>query len=98
VLHRRVWEDQEKALGLEHPDTLSNMSNLAKEVGGQGSHRDGGMLDRRAVASGENPIGPASTSTKLGACKSALSVFSSGFGWTYPRTSRELDHHFTFLG
>jgi Tetratricopeptide repeat len=37
-MHQRTLELREKALGKEHPDTLTSMSNLAEALSGQGRY------------------------------------------------------------
>jgi hypothetical protein len=36
--HRRALEGSEKALGKEHPDTLTSLNNLSNVIRAQGKH------------------------------------------------------------
>jgi tetratricopeptide (TPR) repeat protein len=48
----------EKALGPEHPDTLSSVYNLATLVSHQGDYAGAEALHRRALAGREKALGP----------------------------------------
>jgi hypothetical protein len=44
-------------LGLEHPDTLTSMNNLAGVLGSQGKYEDTETMDRKTLARREKALG-----------------------------------------
>ncbi len=57
-LFRRALAIQEKALGLEHPDTAISLNNLAELYGTMGDYAKAEPIHRRALAICEKALGP----------------------------------------
>jgi tetratricopeptide (TPR) repeat protein len=62
-LHRRALEGYEKELGVQHPDTLTNVSNLASVLRCQGRYSKAEKLNRRALEGREKELGVQHPST-----------------------------------
>jgi len=56
-MNRRALEGREKALGEEHPDTLSSVSNLALVLSRQGKNEQAEEMNRRALERREKALG-----------------------------------------
>jgi hypothetical protein len=54
---RRALAGREKALGVEHLDTLTGVSNLASVLRGQGKYEAAEEINRRALAGREKVLG-----------------------------------------
>jgi tetratricopeptide (TPR) repeat protein len=48
-MNRRALEGREKVLGVEHPDTLNSVSNLALVLQNQGKYEAAEEMNRRAL-------------------------------------------------
>jgi tetratricopeptide (TPR) repeat protein len=57
ALHREVLKKKEKTLGLDHPDTLGSVNNLANALTAQGRHSEAEELHRRALKGREARLG-----------------------------------------
>ena len=55
--YRKVMEGREKALGKEHPDTLTSVSNLALALQDQGKYEAAEEMNRRALEGCEKALG-----------------------------------------
>jgi len=53
----QIMEGREKALGKEHPDTLTSVSNLALVLLHQGKHEAAEEMNRRALEGREKALG-----------------------------------------
>ena len=62
-MNRRALEGSEKALGKEHPDTLTSVSNLALVLSSQGKYEAAEEMNRRALEGYEKALGK-STNTR----------------------------------
>ncbi|KAH8671817.1 TPR domain protein [Tricladium varicosporioides] len=56
-MDRRALEGREKALGEDHPDTLTSVSNLALVLQDQGKYEQAEELSRRALGGWEKALG-----------------------------------------
>lgn len=57
-LHRRALEGREKALGFEHPHTLSSVNNLGVLLQDQGKDEEAEAMYRRALEAYQKTLGP----------------------------------------
>ena len=57
LLYRRALEGREKALGAEHPDTLTSVSNLGLLLDDKGQYEEAEELSRRALEGREKALG-----------------------------------------
>ena len=57
AMHRRALEGREKALGFEHPDTLTSVSNLRSVLSSQGKYDEAEAMHRRALEGYEKALG-----------------------------------------
>ena len=48
-MHQRALEGKEKALGVEHPSTLTSVSNLVVVLGDQGKYEAAEEMHQRAL-------------------------------------------------
>jgi tetratricopeptide (TPR) repeat protein len=55
-MYRRALEGSEKALGLEHPDTLTSISNLALVLERQGKYEEAEAMHCRALSKKERTL------------------------------------------
>ncbi len=56
-LNRQMLESREKVLGLEHPDILNGINNLALVLHDQGKYEESEEMNRRAVKGKEKVLG-----------------------------------------
>ena len=63
ALYRRALEGYEKALGAEHPDTLSSVNNLGSLLRNKGDYEGAAALYRRALEGKEKALGAEHPST-----------------------------------
>ncbi|PVH91488.1 hypothetical protein DM02DRAFT_620498, partial [Periconia macrospinosa] len=56
-MNRRALEGREKALGKEHPSTLTSVSNLALVLRYQGKYEAAEAMNRRALEGYEKALG-----------------------------------------
>ena len=56
-MNRRALEGREKALGKEHPNTLTSVSNLASVLRYQGKYEEVEEMNRRALEGKEKALG-----------------------------------------
>jgi hypothetical protein len=56
-MHRRALTGCEKVLGVEHPETLTSISNLALVLQDQGKYRAAEEMGRRALTGREKVLG-----------------------------------------
>ncbi|KAF1971389.1 hypothetical protein BU23DRAFT_600259 [Bimuria novae-zelandiae CBS 107.79] len=57
ISYRRALEGSEKQLGVQHPDTLTSVSNLALVLRAQGKYDEAENLHRRALEGREKELG-----------------------------------------
>jgi tetratricopeptide (TPR) repeat protein len=57
-MHRQDLAGSEKALGPEHPDTLTSISNLGSVLTDQGKYEEAEAMHRRALQGYEKVLGP----------------------------------------
>lgn len=62
-MNRRALEGREKVLGLEHPNTLTSVKNLADVLRYQGKYEEAEAINRRALEGFEKALGPEHPST-----------------------------------
>ncbi|KAK3612822.1 hypothetical protein LTR22_028443, partial [Elasticomyces elasticus] len=62
-MNRRALKGYEKALGPEHPNTLTSVSNLAEVLRSQGKYEAAEEMNRRALKGREKALGPEHPST-----------------------------------
>jgi hypothetical protein len=55
-MNRRVLEGREKALGKEHPDTLTSVNNLAVVLQDQRKYKQAEEMNRRALEGREKVL------------------------------------------
>jgi tetratricopeptide (TPR) repeat protein len=58
TMHRRALEGREKVLGLEHPDTLTSVSNLGVFLDNHGIYEEGEVMYWRVLECRERVLGP----------------------------------------
>ena len=63
-MNRRALEGYEKVLGVEHPDTLASVSNLASVLHTQQRYNDASVLYLRASTEFSNTLGPDHPTTR----------------------------------
>lgn len=56
-MHQEMLELREKALGKEHPDTLTSMNNLALALSDQGKHAEAETMYQKTLALRETMLG-----------------------------------------
>jgi tetratricopeptide (TPR) repeat protein len=56
-LNRRALKEREKERGVQHPDTLTSVSNLALVLKDQGKYDEAEKLNRRALEGSEKELG-----------------------------------------
>jgi Tetratricopeptide repeat len=56
-MNRRALDGYEKALGKEHPHTLTSVSNLARVLESQGKYEAAEEMNRRALDGSEKALG-----------------------------------------
>jgi hypothetical protein len=56
-MHRRALEGYEKALGREHPHTLTSVSKLGTVLGRQGKYDEAEAIGRRDLEGSEKVLG-----------------------------------------
>ena len=56
-MHRQALKDREKRLGLDHPDTLISVHNLAVVLRHQGNYEEAESTSRRALEGEEKSLG-----------------------------------------
>ena len=56
-MHRRALEGREKVLGLEHPDTLTSVSQLGSALLKQGKYDEAEAMHRRDLEGLEKVLG-----------------------------------------
>ena len=57
VMNRRALASREKVLGMEHPATLTSVSNLVLALKGQGKYREAETINRRTLEDREKVLG-----------------------------------------
>ncbi len=65
-IQRQTLQLMEKALGLEHPTTLTSMDNLALMLSDQGKYEAAEEMHQRALELMEKVLGPTHRTTLLG--------------------------------
>jgi tetratricopeptide (TPR) repeat protein len=91
-LLRGALESRERVLGLEHPDTLTSVNNLALLLDSTGAYGEAEPLLRRALESSERVLGPDHPDTLTSVNNLALLLHSKGdYGETEPLYRRALE-------
>jgi tetratricopeptide (TPR) repeat protein len=62
-MYRRALAGSEKALGPEHPDTFTSITNLGLVLDDQGKHEEAEAMHRQALQGYEKALGPEHPST-----------------------------------
>ena len=57
AIHQRALKGREKVLGLEHPHTLTSVSNLVSVLESQGKYKEAEAMQQRALKGGERVLG-----------------------------------------
>jgi len=68
-VNRRALIRSEKALGVEHPDTLTSVSNLASVLRYQGIYEAAEEMNRRVLVAREKVLGIEHPSTLIDQCQ-----------------------------
>ncbi|KAI9877032.1 MAG: hypothetical protein M1830_005006 [Pleopsidium flavum] len=77
-MDRRALEERNKALGLEHPDTLISVSNLAFVLQKQGKYEEAEKMNRRALEGMNKALGPEHPDTLISVSNLALMLRHQG--------------------
>ena len=78
TMARRDLELRETALGLQHPDTLSSVNNMAVVLDHQGKYEHAEQMSRRALNGRETVLGMEHPDTLTSASHLALILWSQG--------------------
>jgi Flp pilus assembly protein TadD len=57
-MHRQTLQLKEKLLGVEHPETLTSMNNLALALSKQGKYEEAETMHRQTLRLNEKALAP----------------------------------------
>ena len=77
-MHRQTLALREKVLGIEHPDTLTSMSQLASALSNQGKYVEAEQMHRQTLALREKVLGLEHPNTLTSMNELALALSSQG--------------------
>ena len=77
-MHRQTLELREKVLGVEHPDTLMSMNNLAMVLQAQGKYEAAEEMHRQTLELREKVLGPEHPDTLTSMNNLAVGARQSG--------------------